>query len=159
MQLRWLGSPDNAIRKMATSLKIVKFVQWFIKTKCVKRMQQRKWFFTVKILSKTTDPLIFTLISGDANKSERIKSNRFQSHVFTYLYRLSLSILIAFNLLSKNKSRLMRPPWCLYIHPINFWVPEPIFMKLGIYIMAPEPISMAYFINSYHHSPYPSNRW
>jgi hypothetical protein len=25
--------------------------------------------------------------------------------------------------------------------PINFWVPEPIFMKLGMYIMEPEPIS------------------
>jgi hypothetical protein len=27
--------------------------------------------------------------------------------------------------------------------PINFWMPESIFMKLGIYIMAPEPISTA----------------
>jgi hypothetical protein len=26
-------------------------------------------------------------------------------------------------------------------------MPEPIFMKLGMYIMAPEPISTAYFIN------------
>jgi hypothetical protein len=26
-------------------------------------------------------------------------------------------------------------------------MPEPIFMKLGIYIMTPEPISTAYFIN------------
>jgi hypothetical protein len=25
--------------------------------------------------------------------------------------------------------------------PINFWTPEPIFMKLGTYITAPEPIS------------------
>jgi hypothetical protein len=29
---------------------------------------------------------------------------------------------------------------------------EPIFMKLGMYIMANEPISMAYFINSSHQS-------
>jgi hypothetical protein len=32
-------------------------------------------------------------------------------------------------------------------------VPEPIFMKLGI--MAPEPISMAYFINLSHQYVYP----
>jgi hypothetical protein len=32
--------------------------------------------------------------------------------------------------------------------PINFWMPEPNFMKLGI--MAPEPFSMAYFINPSH---------
>jgi hypothetical protein len=25
-------------------------------------------------------------------------------------------------------------------------MPEPIFMKIGMYIMAPEPISMAYFV-------------
>jgi hypothetical protein len=29
---------------------------------------------------------------------------------------------------------------------------EPIFMKLGMYIMAPEPISVAYFINPSHQS-------
>jgi hypothetical protein len=28
--------------------------------------------------------------------------------------------------------------------PINFWTPEPIFMKLGTYITAPEPISTAW---------------
>jgi hypothetical protein len=44
---------------------------------------------------------------------------------------------------------LMWSPFCLclYIPPINFWMPEPIFMKLGMYIMTPEPISTAYFIN------------
>jgi hypothetical protein len=36
--------------------------------------------------------------------------------------------------------------------PINFWMPEPIIMKLGMYITAPEPISKAYFINSSHQS-------
>jgi hypothetical protein len=30
--------------------------------------------------------------------------------------------------------------------PLNFLMLEPIFMKLGMYIMAPEPISAAYFI-------------
>jgi hypothetical protein len=29
---------------------------------------------------------------------------------------------------------------------------EPIFMKLGMYIMAPEPFSTAYFINPSHQS-------
>jgi hypothetical protein len=33
---------------------------------------------------------------------------------------------------------------------INIWMPEPICMKSGIYIMALEPISMAYFINLSH---------
>jgi hypothetical protein len=36
--------------------------------------------------------------------------------------------------------------------PINLWMPEPIFMKLGMYITAPEPISTAYFINPSHQS-------
>jgi hypothetical protein len=29
-------------------------------------------------------------------------------------------------------------------------MPEPIFMKLGMYIMALEPISKTYFINPFH---------
>jgi hypothetical protein len=38
--------------------------------------------------------------------------------------------------------------FCVSVYPhINFWMPEPIFMKLGMYIMAPEPILAAYFIN------------
>jgi hypothetical protein len=41
-------------------------------------------------------------------------------------------------------------------HPINFWMPELIFMKLDMYIMATEPISVAYFINFSHQSVYPS---
>jgi hypothetical protein len=31
-------------------------------------------------------------------------------------------------------------------------MPEPIFMKLGMYVMAPMSISMAYFINPSHQS-------
>jgi hypothetical protein len=34
--------------------------------------------------------------------------------------------------------------------PTNFRMPEPIFIKLGI--MATEPISTAYLINSFHQS-------
>jgi hypothetical protein len=30
---------------------------------------------------------------------------------------------------------------CLYFPIINFWILEPVFMKLGMYIMAPEPVS------------------
>jgi hypothetical protein len=44
----------------------------------------------------------------------------------------------------------MWSPCCLCVcesTPINFLIPEPIFMKLGIYIMAPEPVSAAHFIN------------
>jgi hypothetical protein len=35
---------------------------------------------------------------------------------------------------------------------INFVVAEPIFMKLGMPIMAPEPISTSYSINPFHQS-------
>jgi hypothetical protein len=41
---------------------------------------------------------------------------------------------------------------CLCIPPINFWMPEHMFMKLGMYIVAPELISAAYFINPSHQS-------
>jgi hypothetical protein len=37
-------------------------------------------------------------------------------------------------------------------HSINFWMPESIFMKLGMLIMATVPISTAYFINPSHQS-------
>jgi hypothetical protein len=46
--------------------------------------------------------------------------------------------------------RLMQSPCCLCVrvsHLMNFWMPELIFMRPGIYIMAPEPISMAYFFS------------
>jgi hypothetical protein len=36
--------------------------------------------------------------------------------------------------------------------PINFWIPESIFMKLGAYITAPEPNSTGCFINPSHQS-------
>jgi hypothetical protein len=36
----------------------------------------------------------------------------------------------------------MRYPSCLYIlSPTNFWMPELVFMQIGMYIMAPEPTS------------------
>jgi hypothetical protein len=38
---------------------------------------------------------------------------------------------------------------CMSPH-INFWLPEPIFMKLGMYIMATELFLAAYFINCSH---------
>jgi hypothetical protein len=51
----------------------------------------------------------------------------------------------------------MRSPWCLYVcvcapSPVNLLMIEPVFMKLGMYIMTPEPISIAYFVNFYHQS-------
>jgi hypothetical protein len=46
----------------------------------------------------------------------------------------------------------MRSPSCLCILPIIFGMPESIFMKLGMYIMAPESISTAYFVNPFHQS-------
>jgi hypothetical protein len=41
---------------------------------------------------------------------------------------------------------------CVYVPHIKFWMPELIFMKLGMYAMAPEPILTAYFINPAHQS-------
>jgi hypothetical protein len=35
---------------------------------------------------------------------------------------------------------------------INFWMPGPVIMKLCMYIMAPESIWTAHFINPYHQS-------
>jgi hypothetical protein len=39
--------------------------------------------------------------------------------------------------------------------PINFWTPEPIFMKLGTYVTAPEPISTAQLRIPSHQSVFP----
>jgi hypothetical protein len=44
----------------------------------------------------------------------------------------------------------MRSPSCLCVcvsPSNNFWMPEPVFMKHGMYFMATEPISTAYFLN------------
>jgi hypothetical protein len=38
---------------------------------------------------------------------------------------------------------------CLCLSPYEFWMPELIFKKLFMYIMEPQIISAAYFINSY----------
>jgi hypothetical protein len=60
-----------------------------------------------------------------------------------------------FFILKKNKSRLMRSPCRLCVSvsiPINLWMPEPIFTKPRTYIMAPKPISTAYFMNPSHQS-------
>jgi hypothetical protein len=37
-------------------------------------------------------------------------------------------------------------PLCLFMAPINFWMPEPIVMKRGMYeyVTAPEPVLTAY---------------
>jgi hypothetical protein len=59
------------------------------------------------------------------------------------------------SLFRKNKSRTMRLPRCLCAYelpPINFWMLKPIFIKIGMYIMPPEPISTACSINPYHQS-------
>jgi hypothetical protein len=43
-------------------------------------------------------------------------------------------------------------PLCLYAYPaINFSMPQPIFIKHGIYIMTHEAISMSYSISPFDH--------
>jgi hypothetical protein len=50
----------------------------------------------------------------------------------------------------------MKVPCCLCVCvsplPVNFWMPEPIFMKLGMYMMTREAIRKAYFTNLSHQS-------
>jgi hypothetical protein len=48
----------------------------------------------------------------------------------------------------------MRSAFCLCILLVNFWIPGPIFVKLGMYtsIVASEPISTAHFMNLSHQS-------
>jgi hypothetical protein len=42
------------------------------------------------------------------------------------------------------------PSLCICISPpINFWMPGPIYMKLGMYTMAPDLISAAHFVHSF----------
>jgi hypothetical protein len=62
-------------------------------------------------------------------------------------------------LILNKKSMLMRSPCSLCLcesspPPINFCIREPIFIKLGMYIMAPETISTANLMNSSHQSVY-----
>jgi hypothetical protein len=40
----------------------------------------------------------------------------------------------------------------MYIPSINFWMPESIVTKFGMYVTAPESISTAYYINPSHQS-------
>jgi hypothetical protein len=75
-----------------------------------------------------------------------------------------LIFFILFSIFWKNKSRLMQSLsyLCVFVSPtISFWMPEPIFMKCGMYVMAPESISVVYFINPSYQSVclyvYPSN--
>jgi hypothetical protein len=68
------------------------------------------------------------------------------------LHYILFTFINLFSLLWKNESRLMRSPCCqcICVSPsiIKFWMPEPIFLKIGMYdVIAPEPISIAYFIN------------
>jgi hypothetical protein len=54
-----------------------------------------------------------------------------------------------------EKKNVLRSPCCLCVcvsPPINLWMSESIFMKLGMYIMATEPISAAYLKNFSRHS-------
>jgi hypothetical protein len=46
----------------------------------------------------------------------------------------------------------MRSPCCLWCRGVSFWIAEPVFMKLVMYIVTPESISVAYFINPSHQS-------
>jgi hypothetical protein len=68
--------------------------------------------------------------------------------IFLYIFIIPLSLFW-----KKIKVGLCdRHSVCLWIPPpsINYWMLEPILMKLGMYIMAIEPISTACLINPSH---------
>jgi hypothetical protein len=66
-------------------------------------------------------------------------------HVFSEeLHNLNFSPVVIVGLLPRCK--LMRSPCCEFAPLNDFSIPEPIVMKLGMYIMAPESITTAYFI-------------
>jgi hypothetical protein len=81
----------------------------------------------------------------------------FLSFTLFLLILFLCNLIVVYNLLSliwRNESRLMRSSCCLCfcVFPINFLKAEPIFIQLGIYIVAAEPISTAHFINPSHQS-------
>jgi hypothetical protein len=59
-------------------------------------------------------------------------------------------LLVYFPYFQKTKVGFMLSPFRLWVcesSPISYWMPEPVFMNLGMHIMAPDPISTAYFIH------------
>jgi hypothetical protein len=59
--------------------------------------------------------------------------------------------IIVFSLFSKfwkMKIGLCKPHLCLCFSPTNFWIPERYFIKLDMYIMAPQSIKSECFIKS-----------
>jgi hypothetical protein len=97
---------------------------------------------------------------------ERNMVSNMSIHIWKGIWALRLSnsinqikneiTLSLISLFWKNECRLMRSPCCLFCvcgSPlINFWMSEPVFIKHSMYIMAPDPLSTAYFINPSHHS-------
>jgi hypothetical protein len=97
---------------------------------------------------------IQTLIGRDSQTDRQT-----DSMVISWGKWTTVFIFILLSLYWKTECRLMRSPCCLCVCkslPINFWIPERIFIKLHMYIMAPETISKAYFINAWRQSVYPS---
>jgi hypothetical protein len=85
-----------------------------------------------------------------------LKAQDMTQNLHFFFFRLRVLLYFSY-FENKYKSRLMGSPLYLCLSdppPNNFWMPERIFMKLGMYIMAPEHISMAYFINLSHRSVY-----
>jgi hypothetical protein len=74
----------------------------------------------------------------------------------TYLLFFIRYIFCILSLFGKNKDTFTRRLCCVcvsvYTSCINFPVPEQVFMKLGMHIMAHEPISVANFINPFNQS-------
>jgi hypothetical protein len=76
---------------------------------------------------------------------------------------ISTDITIVFSLLSlfwkKLKQVYKITMLSVLVYPLsgNVWMPEKFFIKLGMYIMASEPISTVCFINSSYQSVYPQS--
>jgi hypothetical protein len=106
--------------------------------------------------------LLFLLKHSDCRMRKRRAFDSFPSFPFLIYFFEEVSVglrwhTLVFSLLSLFKK--MSVGLCDH-HAVcvsesrsnNFWMREPIFMKLGMCTVAPEPISAAYFINSSHQS-------
>jgi hypothetical protein len=84
----------------------------------------------------------------------------FPSTYWVFIFSRIRGILVfsLFSLFKQIINRFMGFSMLSESAPMNFWMPELIFMKSVMYIMAPDPIWMVYFTNSSHQTVHHSYR-
>jgi hypothetical protein len=92
-------------------------------------MQDKTWF---NYQGTTTNVILMMSLWRTWNRENRYCSWHFFFFLFTPLNPHLWFLPVCYSLLI----------WLLHYFPFTpiTWIPEPIFMKLGMYIMAPEPI-------------------